>query len=126
MPNRAHRTARQYGLGVLRWWREQNADTQAATKGLIGSGQIEFVNGGWCMADNASPSTDAQIDQVTLGHRYVHDVFGVTPKFAWAIDPFGLSASFALWFQQMNYTAWVRGALRLFSDQTLLALGGPW
>ena len=55
----------------------------------------EFVNGGWCMADNASPSMDGQIDQVTLGHRYVQDVFGVIPKYAWHIDPFGLSASYS-------------------------------
>jgi hypothetical protein len=52
-----------------RWWRDQDAATQAATRGLVSKGQIEFVNGGWCMADDASPSMDAQIDQVTLGHR---------------------------------------------------------
>ena len=65
----------------MRWWREQDNDTKAATKKLVTTGQIEFVNGGWCMADDASPSMDAQIDQNTLGHRYVMDVFGVTPKY---------------------------------------------
>jgi hypothetical protein len=50
---------------------------------------------------------DAQIDQNTLGHRYVKDIFGVTPKYAWHIDPFGLSASYALWFKDMNMTAWL-------------------
>ena len=48
-----------------------NLLVQADTKKLVGNGQIEFVNGGWCMADNASPSMDGEIDQVTLGHRYV-------------------------------------------------------
>ena len=50
---------------------------------------------------------DAQIDQNTLGHRYVQDTLGVTPKYAWHIDPFGLSASYALWFSKMNLTAWL-------------------
>ena len=40
------------------------------------------------MSDNASPSMDAQIDQVTLGHRFVSDIFGIVPKYAWHIDPF--------------------------------------
>jgi alpha-mannosidase len=62
----------------IRWWREQNAETQATTKKLFQEGQIEFVNGAWCMADDASPSADAQIDQATLGHRYIQ--FHWTPE----------------------------------------------
>lgn len=58
------------------------------------------------MADDASPSMDGQIDQVTLGHRYVQDTLDVLPKNAWHIDPFGLSASYASWFAEMNYTSW--------------------
>lgn len=91
----------------MRWWRDQPQSIKDVTKGLVSAGQIEFVNGGWCMSDNASPSMDAQIDQNTLGHRYVQDTLGVTPKYAWHIDPFGLSASYALWFSKMNFTAWL-------------------
>ena len=67
----------------MRWWRDQDETTQAATKQLVANGQIEFVDGGWCMADDASPSMDAEIDQNTLGHRYVKDTLGVVPKYAW-------------------------------------------
>ena len=91
----------------MRWWREQSEGVRAATKQLHKNGQIEWVNGGWCMADDASPSADGQIDQNTLGHRYIQDIFGVQPKYAWHIDPFGLSSSYALWFKQMNYSGWV-------------------
>lgn len=91
----------------IRWWREQNAETQATTKKLFQEGQIEFVNGAWCMADDASPSADAQIDQATLGHRYIQDIFGRAPRYAWHIDPFGLSASYAIWWKAMNYSAWL-------------------
>lgn len=91
----------------MRWWRDQGDETRNATKQLFKNGQLEFVNGGWCMADDASPSADGQIDQVTLGHRYVEDIFGVRVKYGWHIDPFGLSASYALWWKEMNYSAWL-------------------
>ena len=61
----------------MRWWREQKEDVREATKQLHRNGQIEWVNGGWCMADDASPSADGQVDQNALGHRYIQDIFGV-------------------------------------------------
>ena len=93
----------------MRWWREQDQRTRDATKRLFATGQIEFVNGGWCMADDASPALDAQIDQLTLGHRYIRDTLGeaAVPKIAWHIDPFGESSSYALWFKAMNFSTWV-------------------
>ena len=48
----------------MRWWAEQDEATQNATRGLFASGQLEFVNGGWCMADDASPRLDDFVDQV--------------------------------------------------------------
>jgi hypothetical protein len=49
---------------------------------------------GWCMADDASPSTDGWIDQVTLGHRYIHDTLnGTIPKYAWHIGEYPYFAS---------------------------------
>jgi hypothetical protein len=91
----------------MRWWKEQNTAMHARVKALVSAGQIEVVNGAWCMADDASPSLDAEIDQVTLGHRYMRDVLGVVPKYAWHIDPFGLSASYAMMWGGMNYTGWL-------------------
>jgi hypothetical protein len=35
------------------WWRQQNADTQALIKKFVVNGQLEFINGGWCMHDEA-------------------------------------------------------------------------
>ena len=37
-----------------RWWMQQDAATQAITKKLVSSGQLSFVNGGWCMHDEAA------------------------------------------------------------------------
>eukprot|EP00937_MAST-01D_sp_MAST-1D-sp2_P006380 g6380.t1 len=93
----------------MRWWREQDEPTRDATRALFARGQLEFVNGGWCMSDDASPTVDAQIDQVTLGHRYIADTLGAqyVPKIAWHIDPFGESSSYALWWKAMNFSTWV-------------------
>ena len=34
---------------------------------LVANKQLEFVNGGWCMNDEASTDYNAIIDQMTLG-----------------------------------------------------------
>ena len=32
-----------------RWWREADEATQARFQKLYANGQLDFVNGGWCM-----------------------------------------------------------------------------
>ena len=40
-----------------------------------------------CM--QANPTYIDMVDQTTLGHRWIKQEFGVTPKVTWQIDPFG-------------------------------------
>lgn len=75
-----------------RWWRDQSEKTQTTVKRLVESGQLELINGGMCMHDEAAPHYIDMIDQTTLGHRFVKQVFNVTPRIGWQIDPFGHSA----------------------------------
>ncbi|KAL2347102.1 hypothetical protein Fmac_001102 [Flemingia macrophylla] len=75
-----------------RWWREQSDAIQNIVKGLVNSGQLEFINGGFCMHDEATAHYIDMIDQTTLGHRFLKEEFGVTPRIGWQIDPFGHSA----------------------------------
>ncbi|KAL5724488.1 alpha-mannosidase [Ranunculus cassubicifolius] len=75
-----------------RWWRDQSPAIQTTVKQLVNSAQLEFINGGMCMHDEASPHYIDMIDQTTLGHRFIKQEFGVTPRVGWQIDPFGHSA----------------------------------
>lgn len=40
----------------------------AQVKKLVANKQLEFVNAGWCMNDEASTDYNAIIDQMTLGN----------------------------------------------------------
>ena len=69
-------------------------------------GRFEFVNGGWCMNDEAgvsdevkkktfgsfgfSSSSKAIITQMTLGHKFLKETFGITPRVGWQVPPFSL------------------------------------
>ncbi|XP_058092937.1 alpha-mannosidase At3g26720-like [Magnolia sinica] len=76
-----------------RWWRKQSDAVQNIVKKLVDSGQFEFINGGMCMHDEAAPHYIDMIDQTTLGHRFIKQEFGKTPRIGWQIDPFGHSAA---------------------------------
>ncbi|KAK1423560.1 hypothetical protein QVD17_18864 [Tagetes erecta] len=75
-----------------RWWLLQSAKIQAQVKKLVSAGRLEFVNGGWCMHDEAATHYIDMIDQTTLGHSLIKTNFNVTPRAGWQIDPFGHSA----------------------------------
>lgn len=75
-----------------RWWVEKSPEIQAMVHKLVDSGQLEFINGGWCMHDEAATHYIDMIDQTTLGHRMIKKQFNKTPRAGWQIDPFGHSA----------------------------------
>ncbi|KAJ6837233.1 putative alpha-mannosidase isoform X1 [Iris pallida] len=75
-----------------RWWRQQSDTMKETVKGLVNSGQLEFINGGMCMHDEAAPHYIDMIDQTTLGHRFIKQEFGQIPRIGWQIDPFGHAA----------------------------------
>ena len=78
-----------------RFWREANEYDRNVTHHLVSNGQLEFVNGGWCMHDEAAAHYVDMIDQTTLGHRFIVEQFGSqhVPTIGWQIDPFGHSAT---------------------------------
>ncbi|XP_041641943.1 lysosomal alpha-mannosidase [Cheilinus undulatus] len=96
-----------------RWWKQQSASMQQTVKQLVNEGRLEFVNGGWCMSDEATTHYSAVIDQMTIGLRFLNDTFGPCgrPRVAWHIDPFGHAREHASMFAQMGYDGFFFGRL---------------
>uniref|UniRef100_A0A671NL22 Alpha-mannosidase n=1 Tax=Sinocyclocheilus anshuiensis TaxID=1608454 RepID=A0A671NL22_9TELE len=96
-----------------RWWRQQSQSTQRIVAQLVNEGRLEFINGGWCMSDEATTHYSAVIDQMTLGLRFLNDTFGECgrPRVAWHIDPFGHAREHASIFAQMGYDGFFFGRL---------------
>uniref|UniRef100_A0A7N8YAM6 Alpha-mannosidase n=1 Tax=Mastacembelus armatus TaxID=205130 RepID=A0A7N8YAM6_9TELE len=96
-----------------RWWKQQSSATQQTVKQLVDEGRLEFVNGGWCMSDEATTHYSAVIDQMTIGLRFLNETFGPCgrPRVAWHIDPFGHAREHASMFAQMGYDGLFFGRL---------------
>ncbi|XP_069460402.1 lysosomal alpha-mannosidase-like isoform X2 [Ambystoma mexicanum] len=96
-----------------RWWALQTESKKESVKGLVNEGRLEFINGGWCMNDEASTHYSAIIDQMTLGFQFLQDTFGECgkPRVAWHIDPFGHSREQASLFAQMGFDGYFFGRL---------------
>lgn len=114
-----------------RWWKSQSSSMQQTVKQLVNegkypfstsvlyscvkcfsaslpkaappAGRLEFVNGGWCMSDEAATHYSAVIDQMTIGLRFLNETFGACghPRVAWHIDPFGHAREHASMFAQV-------------------------
>mmetsp|Transcript_90839 Transcript_90839/g.207946 ORF Transcript_90839/g.207946 Transcript_90839/m.207946 type:complete len:1109 (+) Transcript_90839:54-3380(+) len=78
-----------------RWWDEQPDWKRNVTRTLVEEGRLEFINGGWCMHDEASPHYVEMVDQTTRGHQFLLKNFGehAIPRGTWQIDPFGHSST---------------------------------
>jgi alpha-mannosidase len=61
-----------------RWWEQQPEARRNLTRTLVHEGRLEFINGGWCMHDEASPLWVPMVDQTTRGHQWLVKNFGKT------------------------------------------------
>ena len=94
------------------WWNEQRDEVKDNVRTLIANGQFAFVNGGWCMHDEATTHFMGMIDQTTLGHDFLLKELGVIPTIGWQLDPFGHSATQAsLMSREMGFDAFYFGRI---------------
>jgi alpha-mannosidase len=88
------------------WWERQNDAMRDSVRFLVANNQLNFVNGGWCMHDEASTHYMGMIDQTTLGHTFLKNELGVIPRVGWQLDPFGHSSTQAsLMTSRMGFDA---------------------
>jgi alpha-mannosidase II len=75
-----------------RWFDTKSVEVKQQVRKFVENGQLEFVEGGWVQPDEANTNFDILVNQLTEGHDYLLKNFGVRPRFAWQIDPFGHSS----------------------------------
>ena len=66
-----------------RWWNEQTPIIQGYVRELVSNGQLEFVNGGVSMHDEATCYWSDMLDNMATGMKFLNDTFGVQPTIGW-------------------------------------------
>ncbi|XP_017708881.1 PREDICTED: epididymis-specific alpha-mannosidase isoform X2 [Rhinopithecus bieti] len=88
------------------WWDGVASDQQKhQVRQLLEEGRLEFVIGGQVMHDEAVTHLDDQILQLTEGHGFLYETFGIRPQFSWHVDPFGASATTPTLFALAGFNA---------------------
>eukprot|EP00939_MAST-03C_sp_MAST-3C-sp1_P002969 g2969.t1 len=85
------------------WWSDSSESLRNKAKELIRNGQLEIVTGGWVMNDEANPDIPAIIGQMVEGHRWLEKNLNLRPRYGWAIDPFGHTATMAYVLKRMGF-----------------------
>lgn len=76
------------------WWDAVATDMhKKQVRQLLKEGRLEFIIGGQVMHDEAVTNLDDIILQLTEGHGFLYQTFGVRPRFSWHVDPFGASST---------------------------------
>ncbi|KAM5271302.1 epididymis-specific alpha-mannosidase [Ctenodactylus gundi] len=88
------------------WWdRVASEQQKRQVRQLLDQGRLEFVLGGQVMHDEAVTHLDDQILQLTEGHGFLYETFGIRPQFSWHVDPFGASATTPTLFALAGFNA---------------------
>jgi len=65
------------------WWDNQTDDMKTKVRSLVRNGQLELVNAGWSMHDEACPIYEDMINNHMIGHEFITKNFGVKPRIGW-------------------------------------------
>ena len=65
------------------WWDCQKDEMKYKVKKLVKNGQLEIINGGWSMHDEACPTYTDMITNMMIGHEFILNNFGVKPRIGW-------------------------------------------
>ena len=88
------------------WWDEQSFDKQEQVRNLVYSGQLEILNAGWSMHDEACPTYEDMLANMMVGQEWYFTNFAQTPRIGWQVDPFGHSNTNARLFHDLGLDAY--------------------
>lgn len=88
------------------WFYQQTPELQEKVRGLVKNGQLELINAGWSMHDEACPIFDDMINNMKIGHDFILKEFDFKPTIGWQIDPFGHSNANVRISAEMGFDAW--------------------
>ena len=94
-------------IGFLKHWIDSDPKNSQLFKKVVDSGQMEILNGGFAVHDNAAPYFDDILNTYEYGREFVFKQFGQVPRTGWLIDPFGLSLTTARLYSEMGYDQYV-------------------
>ncbi|XP_060887004.1 epididymis-specific alpha-mannosidase [Labrus mixtus] len=88
------------------WWDTVATEShKKQVRQLVKEGRLEFIIGGQVMHDEAVTDLNDEILQMTEGHGFLYQTFGVRPQFSWHVDPFGASATTPVLFALAGFNA---------------------
>ena len=90
---------------LYRWWNQAPERERERVRTLVQKRQLQFVNAGWCMSDEAGMYYEDFVDQMTVGLRWLQETLDYVPSVAWHIDPFGHHAASASLFSQLGFNS---------------------
>ena len=94
-------------IGFLKHWIDSDYKNSQLFKKVVDSGQMEILNGGFAVHDNAATYFDDIINTYEYGREFVFKQFGLIPRTGWLIDPFGLSLTTSRLYSEMGYDQYV-------------------
>jgi lysosomal alpha-mannosidase len=93
-----------------RWWLEINETKRANVRALVANGQLDFINGGWSMHDEACVHHEAALSNMEAGAQFLKREFGAVGgrlNIGWHIDPFGHASTTPRLMAEMGFDAFI-------------------
>jgi alpha-mannosidase len=88
------------------WWKYQTDDMKIKVRMLVQQGRLEIINAGWSMHDEACTHYEDMINNMYIGHNWLVNEIGTTPRIGWSVDPFGHSSGNPRLLADMGMDAW--------------------
>ena len=91
------------------WWHNHStAEQRADFTRFVHQKKIEFVDGGMSQHDMGCTTFDSMFSNFMAGHQFIVNHFGeaARPRVGWSLDPFGISASNAIFYALAGFDAY--------------------